>query len=84
MGVAVLDDFEDDGPGLIELVGPGRVFFGSDRPHAEGLAEPASSYFSRPSTRRALVRRNLGQTSSFSGTFGISVMIRSSDSPMGK
>ena len=37
-----------------------------------------------PRTRRALVRRNLGQTSSLKPTFGISVMILSSDRPMGK
>jgi len=33
--------FEDDVMGLIEMVGAERVVFGSDWPHAEGLAEPA-------------------------------------------
>ena len=35
-------------------------------------------------TRRAFSRRNLGQTSSLKGTFCMSVMMRSSDRPMGK
>jgi predicted TIM-barrel fold metal-dependent hydrolase len=34
--------FEDDVLGLVKLVGPERVLFGSDFPHAEGLAKPAS------------------------------------------
>ncbi len=34
--------FEDDVLALIDLVGPRRVVFGSDYPHAEGLAEPAA------------------------------------------
>jgi predicted TIM-barrel fold metal-dependent hydrolase len=32
--------FEDDIGGLIDLIGPERVVFGSDWPHPEGLAEP--------------------------------------------
>ena len=39
---------------------------------------------SSPSTRMALSRRNFGQTSSLNGTFGMSVMMRSSDRPIGK
>jgi predicted TIM-barrel fold metal-dependent hydrolase len=31
---------EDDVDGLVELLGPERVLFGSDWPHPEGLAEP--------------------------------------------
>jgi predicted TIM-barrel fold metal-dependent hydrolase len=34
--------FEDDVLDLIDAVGPSRVLFGSDWPHVEGLAEPAS------------------------------------------
>ncbi len=34
--------FEDDVMGLIDVVGPDRVVFGSDYPHAEGLADPTS------------------------------------------
>ena len=37
-----------------------------------------------PSTRRALARRNFGQTSSLNPTAGISVMMRSSERPIGK
>ena len=33
---------EEDPRGLIELVGADRVVFGSDYPHAEGLADPVS------------------------------------------
>ena len=39
---------------------------------------------SSPRTRRALVRRNLGHTSSLNPTSGSSVMIRSMDRPIGK
>lgn len=31
---------EEDIPALVKLIGPERVLFGSDYPHAEGLAEP--------------------------------------------
>jgi predicted TIM-barrel fold metal-dependent hydrolase len=34
--------WEDDIREVIDLVGPDRVLFGSDYPHAEGLAEPRS------------------------------------------
>jgi predicted TIM-barrel fold metal-dependent hydrolase len=34
--------FEDDVYALVEQVGAGRVVFGSDYPHVEGLADPAS------------------------------------------
>jgi predicted TIM-barrel fold metal-dependent hydrolase len=34
--------WEDSLDGLIELIGADRVCFGSDYPHAEGLAEPLS------------------------------------------
>jgi predicted TIM-barrel fold metal-dependent hydrolase len=34
--------FEDDVMGLIDVVGTDRVVFGSDWPHAEGLADPTS------------------------------------------
>ncbi|HZP28079.1 MAG TPA: amidohydrolase family protein [Acidimicrobiia bacterium] len=34
--------WEDSVAGLIDLIGPARVCFGSDFPHAEGLAEPLS------------------------------------------
>jgi predicted TIM-barrel fold metal-dependent hydrolase len=34
--------FEDDVIGLIDVVGADRVVFGSDYPHAEGLADPTS------------------------------------------
>lgn len=33
---------EEDAEALVGLVGPGQVLFGSDYPHAEGLAEPAA------------------------------------------
>jgi predicted TIM-barrel fold metal-dependent hydrolase len=33
---------EEDPIGLIELLGPDRVLFGSDFPHPEGLADPLS------------------------------------------
>ena len=34
--------WEDNIPALIERLGPDRVLFGSDWPHAEGIAEPVS------------------------------------------
>jgi predicted TIM-barrel fold metal-dependent hydrolase len=34
--------FEDDVLALVDAVGPERVVFGSDYPHAEGLAEPTA------------------------------------------
>jgi predicted TIM-barrel fold metal-dependent hydrolase len=34
--------WEEDLPALAELIGPERVLFGSDYPHPEGLADPAS------------------------------------------
>jgi predicted TIM-barrel fold metal-dependent hydrolase len=34
--------YEDDIPKLVDTIGAERVLFGSDWPHAEGLAEPAS------------------------------------------
>ena len=34
--------YEDDIRGLTDLIGPERVVFGSDFPHAEGLADPLS------------------------------------------
>ncbi len=34
--------FEDDVLKLVERIGPDRVVFGSDYPHAEGLADPVS------------------------------------------
>ena len=34
--------YEDDIPGLVASIGSERVIFGSDWPHAEGLAEPSS------------------------------------------
>ncbi len=34
--------YEDDIPGLAATIGADRVLFGSDWPHAEGLADPAS------------------------------------------
>jgi predicted TIM-barrel fold metal-dependent hydrolase len=40
--VYVTPYYEDDIPGLVELVGADRVLFGSDYPHPEGLADPAS------------------------------------------
>jgi predicted TIM-barrel fold metal-dependent hydrolase len=33
---------EEDVPGLVKLLGPDRVIFGSDWPHPEGLADPIS------------------------------------------
>lgn len=34
--------YEDDMLGLRDLIGPERILFGSDFPHAEGLADPTS------------------------------------------
>src|SRR5262249_47372445 len=34
--------FEDDVVSLVELLGPEKVVFGSDYPHAEGLEAPSS------------------------------------------
>jgi predicted TIM-barrel fold metal-dependent hydrolase len=34
--------YEDKLDGLLELVGAGHILMGSDYPHVEGLAEPAS------------------------------------------
>jgi predicted TIM-barrel fold metal-dependent hydrolase len=34
--------YEDDLPELKEMIGVDRIIFGSDWPHAEGLAEPLS------------------------------------------
>ena len=38
--VSVAPYFEDDVPALADLIGPSRVLFGSDFPHAEGLRAP--------------------------------------------
>jgi predicted TIM-barrel fold metal-dependent hydrolase len=40
--VSVSPFFEDDVLALVNLLGPERVVFGSDYPHAEGLEDPAS------------------------------------------
>jgi predicted TIM-barrel fold metal-dependent hydrolase len=40
--VSVSPFFEDDVLALVQLLGPERVVFGSDYPHAEGLEDPAS------------------------------------------
>jgi predicted TIM-barrel fold metal-dependent hydrolase len=32
--------YEDDIRGLVDIMGPGQILFGSDYPHAEGLADP--------------------------------------------
>jgi predicted TIM-barrel fold metal-dependent hydrolase len=40
--VSVSPFFEDDVLALVDLLGPQRVVFGSDYPHAEGLEDPAS------------------------------------------
>ena len=39
--VSIVPFHEEDVAGLIDLIGPDRVVFGSDYPHPEGLAEPA-------------------------------------------
>jgi predicted TIM-barrel fold metal-dependent hydrolase len=40
--VSISPFFEDDVMKLVERVGPDRVVFGSDYPHAEGLSDPVS------------------------------------------
>jgi len=40
--VFVAPYYEDDIASLRELIGPSQILFGSDFPHAEGLAEPTS------------------------------------------
>jgi predicted TIM-barrel fold metal-dependent hydrolase len=49
--------FEDDVLGLIGRVGADRVVFGSDWPHVEGLAEPASFADELPGVSAADVKR---------------------------
>jgi predicted TIM-barrel fold metal-dependent hydrolase len=49
--------FEDDVLGLIEVLGPDRVVFGSDYPHAEGLSVPASFIEELPGLDPEAVRR---------------------------
>ena len=51
--------YEDDIDGLRELIGVDRILFGSDFPHAEGLAEPLRfldeiENFSKDETRRIM------------------------------
>ena len=48
------------------------------------LVSPGCGQSSSLNTRIALSRRNLGQTASRNGTWGISEKMRSSDSPIGK
>jgi predicted TIM-barrel fold metal-dependent hydrolase len=56
---------EEDAEALVSLIGPTQVLFGSDYPHAEGLAEPAS-YFDEltalpASEQRMIMRTNTGE-----------------------
>ena len=57
---------------------------GAHRPPMDVLDRVRCQAGSRPSTRRALSRRNAGNTSSWNGTSSSSLMMRSSDSPIGK
>jgi predicted TIM-barrel fold metal-dependent hydrolase len=49
--------FEDDVLGLIDVLGPDRVVFGSDYPHAEGLSVPASFVEELPGIDPEAVRK---------------------------
>jgi len=49
--------YEDDIPGLAATIGSERVLFGSDWPHAEGLADPASFVDDLPGFADADIRR---------------------------
>ena len=49
--------YEDDIPKLVDTIGAERVLFGSDWPHAEGLAEPASFVEDLPGFAADDVRR---------------------------
>jgi predicted TIM-barrel fold metal-dependent hydrolase len=49
--------YEDDIPGLLGSIGAERVLFGSDWPHAEGLADPASFVNDLPGVADDDVRR---------------------------
>ena len=49
--------YEDDIPGLVASIGSERVIFGSDWPHAEGLAEPSSFVDDLPGFAEDDIRR---------------------------
>jgi predicted TIM-barrel fold metal-dependent hydrolase len=48
--------YEEDIPGLIELLGPGHVLFGSDWPHDDCVADPISYLDSLPGVPEDVVR----------------------------
>ena len=54
------------------------------RERARATREHARTRAYRPNTRIAFSRRNFGQTSSLSGTFGMSPKMRSSERPIGQ
>jgi predicted TIM-barrel fold metal-dependent hydrolase len=60
-GLYVNPFWEDDVAELIELVGPDRVLFGSDYPHAEGLAEPRSYLEELKGLDDDVVRKVMGE-----------------------
>jgi predicted TIM-barrel fold metal-dependent hydrolase len=52
--------WEEDLPALAELIGPERVLFGSDFPHPEGLADPASYVHELEGAPEDVVRKIMG------------------------
>jgi predicted TIM-barrel fold metal-dependent hydrolase len=52
--------WEEDLPALAELIGPERVLFGSDFPHPEGLADPASYVHELEGAPEEVVRKIMG------------------------
>src|SRR3954451_11294378 len=52
--------WEEDLPALAELIGPDRVLFGSDFPHPEGLADPASYVHELEGAPDDVVRKIMG------------------------
>jgi predicted TIM-barrel fold metal-dependent hydrolase len=52
--------WEEDLPALAELIGEDNVLFGSDYPHPEGLAEPASYVQELAGASDEVVRKIMG------------------------
>ena len=71
-------------PRCLRDVGTGVVGDGLVPSRPEFTQDVPNNHHASPSTFRALSRRNFGQTASLRSRFRMSVMMRSSESPIGK
>jgi len=63
--------YEEDVVGLVDQIGPERVIFGSDYPHAEGVAEPIQFVHKLEGLDRSAVRKIMRDNTA--GLLGIEV-----------